>query len=483
MSTSPPPPASPPLPPTPIQSGNIEFFLSGGINNPLPASSIGGALSQIVLGQIISGTPSNLFNLVTTAQAATGIPNQYRCFYVQNTSVGTTIRNISVWFETLNADQDVTFKMGLDPGGLNSTPATIANDTTAPAGVVFTQPTSIFNALYIGKLRPGDFYPIWIDRSVVAGAVSFYLDSFVVRVEGASQPDPNNVPDFGVAAAGNFSCSSVTAQQNINDIVGKITNVPPLQRFIGLGDLAIATTPACWFTMTAGIDAMTNVVLGDSEVYTQVPGSAQPALLNSYLNHYHLTTPYYSFNYGPIHFLVMNTEILYVNPSPQYNFVAADLLANSKNGNIFWTIVCMHQSMYSAAGSPYEGTYVPTSFTAAFHPLFDQYDVDLVLSAHPYNYQRTYPIIFNNPTTPTAVVTGTNTYTNPLHPIMINLGTGGLPLDTNFPFTSVPSYFAFTDNANFGYLWLAFTNLSTVCTGTFFNVGNIASDTFTITKT
>ena len=423
---------------------------------------------------------------MSAAQATAGVAHQYRCFYVQNTAVGTTLRNNYIWFETLNSDQDVTFKMGLGAGGVNSTPALLADDhTTPPAGVVFSQPTSIFNALYIGKLKAGDYYPIWLDRTVTANAtpVPYLQDSVVIRVEGASQPAALSVPDFGVGAAGSFSCASVTAQQNITDLAGKLTSVPPLQRFIALGDLALTTNPACWFSMTSDIDSITHVVLGDQEIYTTVPGSAQPALLNNYLNHYHLTTPYYSFNYGPVHFLIMNTEILYVNPSPQYNFVASDLAAASKNGNIFWTVVCYHQPMYNDGGTGAVGTYVPTSFSAAYHPLFDTYGVDLVLSGHPYNYQRTYPILYNNPTTPTATVTGTDDYTNPLAPIMINVGTGGQPLDSTLAFTTpTPNWIANTDNADFGYLYLAFTNAATLCTGTFFNIGNVALDTFTITK-
>lgn len=459
--------------------------MSGGVNNALAASSLGGAISQIYFGQITSGIPSNLYNMVTTSQASSGIANQYRCFYVKNNANGETIRNVKIWFETLNSDQDITIQMGLDPGGKNSTPTTIANENTAPSGVTFSQPNSRdFNALLIGKLNAGDYYPVWINRTTAAGAAQYHLDSFVVRVEGGSQNSQITVPDFGVAAVGSLSCSSVVAQQNINNIAAKTTNVPPLEQFVALGDLAAATTPTCWFNMTSNIDSITNIVLGNQEIYTEISGSAQPSLLNSYLNHYNLTVPYYSFNYGPVHFLIINTEILYVSGSPQYNFVNNDLINTSTNGNIFWTIVCYHQPMYNdSASGPADGTFVPTSLASTYHPLFDTYGVDLVLSGHAYNYQRTYPILYNSPTTPTAAVTGTSSYTNPGAPIMINVGTGGYQIDSTIPFTTpVPSWIAFTDNADFGYLWLAFTNSSSTCTGTFFNAGNIGIDTFSITK-
>lgn len=481
-STSPPPPPSPALPPAPIESANIQFYLSGGINNGTPASAIGGAISQVTQGQIITNVSSNLYNLVTTTQAASGIAHQYRCFYVFNNANGETIRNAYIWFETLNSDPDITFRMGLDPGGKNSTPTALSDDhTTPPTGVTFSQPVSQLSALYMGRLDPGDSYPVWLDRTTAASAAQFYHDAPTVRVEGASQAVETNVPDFAICAVGNLSCSSVVAQQNVNNIAADLIGVPPLQRFIGLGDLGVSSTPACWFNMTAAVDSMTNIVIGDQEIYTSVVGSAQPALLNSYLNHYHLTQPYYSFNYGPIHFIILNTEILYTNPSPHYNFVVADLAAAAKNSNTFWTIACFHQPMYSAGGTGSVGTFVATSFATLYHQLFDSNSVDLVLTGHPYNYQRTKAILYNSPTTPTIAATGPN-YTNPGAPIMVNVGTGGQQLDSTISLAGAPTFFEYVNNTDFGYLELKFTSSSGLCTGVFFNMANVALDTFTITK-
>jgi hypothetical protein len=269
-------------------------------------------------------------------------------------------------------------------------------------------------------------------------------------------------------------------------ISAKRSAVPPLQRFIALGDLGVSPTPQCWFNMTSSVDSITNVVLGDQEMYTSVVGSSQPALMNSYLSHYHLSQPYYSFNYGPIHFLILNTEILYTNPSPMYLFTTNDLIAAGKNANIFWTIVCFHQPMYSAGGTGPVGTFVQGTFRDTYHPLFQQnastgyQGADIVLTSHPYNYQRTKAILWNG-TTPTISASGPN-YTNPVAPIMINVGTGGQQLDAA-SLAAAPSYFEYVNNTDFGYLELKFTGSNLVCTGTFYNMANVALDTFSITKT
>jgi hypothetical protein len=135
--------------------------------------------------------------------------------------------------------------------------------------------------------------------------------------------------------------------------------------------------------------------------------------------------------------------------------------------------------MYSAGGAGADGTFVQSTWRDTYHTIFDTYGVDLVLTGHPYNYQRTYPILYNG-VTPTTTASG-SAYTNPGAPIMLNVGTGGQPLDSA-SLAAAPSYFAFTDNADFGYLWLAFTNDTTLCTGTFFNIANVALDTFSISK-
>jgi hypothetical protein len=478
MSTSPPPSSSPPLPGAPIQSGTIIFCLSGGVNNPFPGNSFGGARSLITQGVIVSGIPSEVWDFIALSEAGTGV-TEYRCIYVVNSAIGVAMRNTQIWFETLNTDPDIQYFMGLDPAGVNGVAASPANETTAPAGVVFSQPVSSWQPLFIGRLNAGDSIAFWIKRQVAAGALPWYLDNFVVRVEGAEAPQSVNVPDWGLAAIGNFSCASETAQLNINDISGRLTNVPPLQQFLGLGDLAVATTPTCWFNMTKAIDGMTKVVLGNEEITSEVPGAVQPGLLNSYLTHYHQSVPYYSYNYGSVHVLVLNTEILYTNPSPQYAFALADLKASSINSNTFWSIVAYHQPMYSAGGTGPDGTFVQSTWRDTYHTIFDTYNVDLVLTGHPYNYQRTFPILYNG-VTPTTTASG-SAYTNPGAPIMLNVGTGGQPLDSA-SLAAAPSYFAFTDNADFGYLWLAFSGNSTVCTGTFFNIANVAVDTFSISK-
>jgi hypothetical protein len=132
--------------------------------------------------------------------------------------------------------------------------------------------------------------------------------------------------------------------------------------------------------------------------------------------------------------------------------------------------------MYS---SPSENPVYPT-LRNTYHPLFNKYEVDLVLQAHNHNYQRTYPIKFNS-TSPSALIetsTNTTTYTVPDGEIFATVGTGGrifFPLQVK--------KITLLNSIGFGILNVDITNDGKMLTGKFYanNNGTII-DQFTITK-
>src|SRR6266498_1877778 len=88
-----------------------------------------------------------------------------------------------------------------------------------------------------------------------------------------------------------------------------------------------------------------------------------------------------------------------------------------------WIIVYLYKPMYS---SP---TFHPSSDSLRnnYHPLFDEYNVDLVLQAHNHNYQRSYPIRYNFTNSSTPVITDFHggKYRYPQGPIFMIIGTAG----------------------------------------------------------
>jgi acid phosphatase type 7 len=112
---------------------------------------------------------------------------------------------------------------------------------------------------------------------------------------------------------------------------------------------------------------------------------------------------YYSFDYGPMHVIVLDTELAFQDPAReavQLAWADADLAATSQP----WKVALYHRSPYSAGGE--HGSDLPVR--AAFAPLFDKYNVQLSLSAHEHDYERTVPLRadVNDPTGTTYIVSG-----------------------------------------------------------------------------
>ena len=87
---------------------------------------------------------------------------------------------------------------------------------------------------------------------------------------------------------------------------------------------------------------------------------------------------YYSFDYGNAHFTVMTGEFPNGNGSAQYNWARDDLAATNK----FWKIVVFHEP-------PYYGSSTSHSNLVS---LFEQYDVDIVISGDRHYYERMKPL-------------------------------------------------------------------------------------------
>ena len=95
---------------------------------------------------------------------------------------------------------------------------------------------------------------------------------------------------------------------------------------------------------------------------------------------------YYSFDYGPIHFVALDTELAFQDPArraAQLAWLEADLAATGQP----WKVAYFHRSPYSSAGE--HGSEL--AVRDAFAPIFERHGVQLSLSAHEHDYERTVP--------------------------------------------------------------------------------------------
>jgi predicted phosphodiesterase len=88
---------------------------------------------------------------------------------------------------------------------------------------------------------------------------------------------------------------------------------------------------------------------------------------------------YFSFDYGDVHILVLDTEVSYAPGSQQYLFAQNDLAASTRT----WNIVACHKPAYCSGGHG-EDAGMKTMTTNIFEPA----GVDLVIAGHSHFYQH-----------------------------------------------------------------------------------------------
>jgi regulation of enolase protein 1 (concanavalin A-like superfamily) len=96
---------------------------------------------------------------------------------------------------------------------------------------------------------------------------------------------------------------------------------------------------------------------------------------------------YYSFDYGPVHVVALDSELAFQDSArraEQLAWLQADLSSTTQP----WKVAVVHRPPYSSGmehGSD-------TAIRAAFGPLFEQHGVQLVLTGHDHDYERTLPL-------------------------------------------------------------------------------------------
>lgn len=108
---------------------------------------------------------------------------------------------------------------------------------------------------------------------------------------------------------------------------------------------------------------------------------------------------YYSFDFGNVHFICLDSHAndptythLWDGPSEQLNWLKKDLAANKQD----WTVVYFHYPPYTKGSYDSDNN---TGFNLPLFklrnllvPIFDEYQVDLVLTGHSHIYERSKPL-------------------------------------------------------------------------------------------
>ncbi|HET7694408.1 MAG TPA: phospholipase D-like domain-containing protein [Vicinamibacterales bacterium] len=162
----------------------------------------------------------------------------------------------------------------------------------------------------------------------------------------------------------------------------------------GTGDATYATYQSYFFDVYNWLPAKPFVPVegnhdsrpsnGDGKAYLDIFELPRNGASSAFPDH---AERYYSFDYGPVHFVALDTEFAFQDTTrraEQLRWLDADLRSTTQP----WIVAVLHRAPYSSGGE--HGSSLDVR--AAFGPLFERYGVDVVLSAHEHTYERTVPI-------------------------------------------------------------------------------------------
>ncbi len=169
----------------PIIPADIQYRLSGGAANANPNLSFGGVMSSTAWA---GGALHDLFDQISGSEN-TGSTIDYRCVYVRNNHATLQWQTVLAWLSAEVAG-GANIAIGLDPavagnGSTTGVAATVANETTAPAGVTFTSPTTKAGGIALGSVNATLGRAIWIRRTATNSAAQS-ADGFTLSTEGDS---------------------------------------------------------------------------------------------------------------------------------------------------------------------------------------------------------------------------------------------------------------------------------------------------------
>lgn len=174
-----------------ILSTDIKFKLAttagaaGNANSQAdPNASLGKYISTT---EITDNTLNNLFDDISGDENAASTVD-YRCVFIHNAHASLTLQSPKAWISAEVAN-GASIAIGLDTtassaiGDSSVQALTIANETTAPAGVSFSAPTTKGTGISLGNIAAGYCVAIWVRRTAANNA-ALNNDGATLKVEG-----------------------------------------------------------------------------------------------------------------------------------------------------------------------------------------------------------------------------------------------------------------------------------------------------------
>ena len=168
----------------------LKYSVTSGTAGNQGAGTAAGSLGKYIsTTQITDNTLNNLFDNISGDENANSVVD-YRCIFVHNAHASLTWQAPVVWLLSEVAG-GASIMIGVDPtaasaiGSAGAQAVQVANETTAPAGVSFSAPTTQGAALALGDIAPGQCKAIWVRRAA-ANSAALSNDGVTLRFQGNS---------------------------------------------------------------------------------------------------------------------------------------------------------------------------------------------------------------------------------------------------------------------------------------------------------
>lgn len=159
---------------------------AGSAGNSGTGSASGSLGKYISTTTIPDATLNAVFDDISGAENAASTVD-YRCVFVHNSNASNPLENAVVYLSNIAGGADCA--VGVDttaPSAIGSASAQalqIANETTAPAGVTFSAPTTAGTGLALGTIPVGQCKAFWVRRTATNSA-ALSGDGTTLSVQG-----------------------------------------------------------------------------------------------------------------------------------------------------------------------------------------------------------------------------------------------------------------------------------------------------------
>ena len=439
---------------TTFKDTDLIFYPSGATGN-----SLGGV---VYTTSLLPETFHGLFNVVSGVERTLG-KTKYRCIYMKNTSL-LTAKNPKIFIpqNTPSSGTELYFAFdthGVGDGATSGVADTIPDESTAPysGALVFSNGNEVSKGVALGAdIPPGKMVAIWLRLIININTEKAELDGTEIFIQLSNERDVEGTVETPVDTD-----VAVVGETDSNEWFQKLMErlrLGTLNWLVFTGNVSSSTDPRSWFNMLGVFRDRTALSFGSLDgIIPQTKNTLTTLLGNNVPG---ITTGYYFKKRYNLYEIFMDVTKPFENPSPQYDFVVANLASAKNDPKIDFIVVYCNKAFYATLAANDTAQVIDGRLRATYHKLFEDNGVHIVFSGQFRNYQRQKVLSWNEsaPDTPGeyttgqpnfVISTGQKAFGPGIGCLFINCGLGGKrPIHT---FATEKSYTAYKYSPSNGY--------------------------------